>query len=459
MTLAIRSRLAVWYAVVLGLLLALFAGALYLAHSRSRIARVDDDLGRAGALLGALIDKDLEEGLTLSRASSDALEDIVMPGRSLAIFDERGALLSGAWPGLPVGVAAALGVKGEAWTSVDSPAGRFRVYQARHPTPIATFQVGVAESLAPVEIELETLRRTIGVGVLLALLVAAGGGRWIARAALRPLAVMAGEAGGITAQTPGSRLASPHPRDELGRLAGAFNDLLDRLEKALAQQRQFMADASHELRTPVSIARTATDVTLGRDGRSEAEYRESLFVVREQMKRLTRVVDDLLTLARADAAGLPLDCRPLYLDELVAEGVRDSAVLAEPKGVHLDSAGPSGLEVAGDETLLRKLLGNLLDNAVRHTPPGGRVRVDLAVREGAVELSVTDTGGGIAEAEGERIFQRFVRLAGQDTPGAGLGLPIARAIAEAHGGTLTLAGSDGGGSTFLARLPLRPPPA
>jgi hypothetical protein len=140
-TLAIRSRVALWYAAILSILLTLFAGGLYLVHSRSRLARVDEDLARAGALLRGLVDKDLEEGLGLGQASSDALEDIAMPGRSLAIFDESGVLMSGSWPGLPAGKAATLGAKGEVRESVATPAGLFRVYRARHPTPTATFQV------------------------------------------------------------------------------------------------------------------------------------------------------------------------------------------------------------------------------------------------------------------------------------------------------------------------------
>jgi signal transduction histidine kinase len=165
-------------------------------------------------------------------------------------------------------------------------------------------------------------------GVLLTLVVAGAGGWWIARGALRPLEAMAAEARGITERTPGSRLASPNPRDELAQLTRAFNDLLGRLEGALAQQRQFMADASHEVRTPVSIARTSIDVTLGKGGRAEDEYGDALLVVREQMRRLTRIVDDLFALSRADAAGLPLDRRPLYLDELVDDCVRQNRVLA-----------------------------------------------------------------------------------------------------------------------------------
>jgi signal transduction histidine kinase len=265
---------------------------------------------------------------------------------------------------------------------------------------------------------------------------------------------MAGEAQRATGSEPGFRLAAPNPVDELGALAASFNGLLTRLDAVLAQQRNFMADASHELRTPVSIARTALEVCLGRPSRSEGEYRDSLKVVAAQMRRLSRVVDDLLTLARADAAGLRVEREPLYLDEVVAEVVSEARVLAAAKGVTLGSAGATDVEARGDERMLRQLFLNLLDNAIRHTPEGGRVEVGLSVVEQGVEVTVSDGGPGIPDADRDRIFERFVRLDGRHAPeGAGLGLPIARAIAEAHRGSLGLARSGPGGSTFVVRLP------
>jgi len=452
---SIRARLTLWYMTVLSLVLVVSAAALYLVHSRSRLAQVDEELARAGALVAGLLPTELDEVSDLAEAAQGALEDIEMPGVSLAVFDAFGVPLFGRWEALPRGSAEALGERGQATATVQTPGGAFRFYRARHRYKETTYQVGAAESIVSLDRELAGLRRTLLGSVLFALLLAVFGGWWIARAALRPVEQMAVQARRITDRTPGVTLGSPNTKDELGQLARAFNDLLARLESALAQQRQFMADASHELRTPVSIARTAIEVTLGREGRLEEEYRDSLGVVREQMRRLSRIVEDLFTLARADAAGLPLESLPLYLDELVADCVRETGLLAAPKGVSVDWKGPSDLEVRGDERLLRQMLINLLDNAIRHTSSGGSVRVDLVTRKDVVELLVTDGGEGIPEAERERVFERFVRLdASRHGEGAGLGLPIARAIAEAHGGTLVLGRSDASGSTFLVRLPL-----
>lgn len=453
MSLSIRARLSLWYTAVLSLVLAASAVAFYLIHSRSRLAQIDQELASAGTLVARTVSTELEEGSGLAESAREAMETIDLPGRSLAIFDAAGLPLVGRWEGLPQGAGG--GESSVPTITVETPKGSFRLYRARHSHEGTTYDVGVAESLAAVDKELAALRRALAASVLFALLLAVGGGWWIARAALHPVSLMAAQARRITDRTPDFQLVSPNPGDELGLLAKAFNDLLARLESALSHQRQFMADASHELRTPVSIARTAIEVTLARQGRPEDEYRDSLGIVRDQMRRLSRIVEDLFTLARADVGGLPVERTPVYLDELVADCVKEARVLASPKSVELDWQGPSDLEVRGNERLLREMLINLLDNAIRHTPSGGRVRVELVASRDAVEVAVTDSGEGIPEAERERVFERFVRLRpSQAGEGAGLGLPIARAIAEAHGGMLRLARSDPSGSTFLARLPL-----
>ena len=449
MRVSIRGRLTFWYTAILSLVLAAFATAFFLVHARGGLRGIDDELTRASAVVERSMAEDLRDGVDLVTAAHDALEDSEAPGRWIAVFDAAGGLVAGRWPVPPPGGEASPGT-----LTMDTAAGRFRVRRARHQHGEEVALVAVAEPLARLDAELRGLRRSLGLSFLLSLVLAAAGGSWIARAALRPLEAMAGQARLITERTPGERLKSGNPSDELGVLAASFNDLLGRLEAALMQQRQFMADASHELRTPVSVARTAIDVTLGARARPEQEYRDALGIVGRQMRRLSRIVEDLFTLARADAAGLPMDLRPLYVDDMVGDCLEAMTVLAEAKGVRLTAGGAGDFEIRGDERWLRQMLVNLLDNAIRHTPAGGGVGVEVRGSGEAVEIAVRDSGTGIPEADRERVFERFVQLdASRHDEGSGLGLPIARTIAEAHGGTLALVASDGSGSTFVVRLP------
>jgi heavy metal sensor kinase len=453
-SLSIRARLTLWYSAVLALVLAATLAVFYLVHARHLRERFDAELVRSASLVARLVPEELDEGSDLEGAAGEALEDIVMPGRMLAILDAEGRVLAGSWPGPPAVAERELRIDGLT-TTVSAADGIVRRHQQRFRHGDTTYQVGASESLASLDHELAGVRRALLSIGLVALLLAAGGGFWIARGALRPVALLAIQAQSITARTPGQRLAPPNPRDELGALALSFNDLLARLEGVLSQQRQFMADASHELRTPVSVARTALEVTLGQPARPESEYRESLGIVAEQMRRLSRIVDDMFTLARSDAGGLPIAPRPLYLDELVADCVRSARLLGDPKGVAVECRGPEDVELSADETRLRQALMNLLDNAIRHTPRGGHVSVAVERLPDTLSVAVTDGGPGIPPADAGRVFQRFVRLSPtrRDGEGAGLGLPIARTIVEAHGGTLVLAQSGPSGSTFVVHLP------
>jgi signal transduction histidine kinase len=270
------------------------------------------------------------------------------------------------------------------------------------------------------------------------------------------MTTMAAQAEAITVQSLAWRLDAPMAADELGQLARAFNRLLDRLLAALQMQRQFMADASHELRTPVSVIQTAAEVTLERQVREDWEYREALTIVNEQSTRLSRMVEDMFVLARADAGGHRLTKRPLYLDEIVAECVRAVSVVAATRDIQLTTVLQADASVNADDGLLRQLVTNLLDNAVQYTPPGGSVTVIVNTDASSANVTVSDTGRGIPLAERERVFERFVRLdpARSATSGAGLGLPIARWIAEQHEGTLTVGSDTAGGCVFIARLPL-----
>jgi signal transduction histidine kinase len=450
--------LTAWYAAVLSGVLAVFATGFYLTHARSRLRAFDEELVRTSGLLARTVETELAEGSDLLVAAREALEDIALPGRSLAVFDAQGTLVAGDWP-QGASFAAPPPDKGSAHATVKAASGELRAYRERRAFPGGGFEVGAAEPLLAIDRELAQLRRALGAAFLLSLALALAGGWWIARGALGPLRTMAGSAQRATGSAPGFRLEAPNPRDELGTLAASFNGLLARVDALLAQQRQFMADASHELRTPVSIARTALEVALGRPTRSADEYRDALRLVAAQMRRLSRLVDDLLTLARADAAGLRVEREPLYLDELVADVVSEARVLAAAKGVALGSAGATDVDTRGDERMLRQLFLNLLDNAIRHTPAGGKVELDLEVAGPLALVTVVDGGPGIPDGDRERVFERFVRLDGQHGDGAGLGLAIARAIAEAHGGSLALARSGPGGSAFEVRLPRMVPAA
>ena len=212
-----------------------------------------------------------------------------------------------------------------------------------------------------------------------------------------------------------------------------------------------MADASHELRTPVSVVRTAAEVTLAREVRPAEEYREALVIVGEQASRLSRLVDAMFLLSRAEAHGVPLRREFLNLDDLLAESARALRVLANQRAVTVTTNGDQEVGVTGDDALLRQMIGNLLDNAIRHAASNGSVMASLARSADRVSLRITNDGPSIAVADRERIFERFVRIGSSD--GAGLGLPIARWIAEAHQGTLRLEESEPGSTTFVVTLP------
>jgi signal transduction histidine kinase len=215
-----------------------------------------------------------------------------------------------------------------------------------------------------------------------------------------------------------------------------------------------MADASHELRTPVSVVRTASEVILSRDHRDEGEYREALGIVGGEARRLGRLVDDMLVLARADSGAYPLRAVDLYLDDVIGDCRRTLDVLAKQRGVAIEVHDLPEIPFRGDDELLHQLVLNVMQNAVQHTPHGGAVTVRTDVSGDAIRIYITDTGEGIPAHARERIFDRFIQLdASRRSEGTGLGLPIAKWIAEAHGGALELETSSAAGTVFCVTLP------
>ena len=454
MQVSLRSRLTAWYALLLVLTMAVFCGAILWLHWQLSLRAFDDGLRSISATASNLVEEELGESRDLSRAASEMAEVVRTPDGVVQVLDAAGAPMLRTTRPMPI-PSIAQDARSTRWmetlTAEDSRRWRVSVRHGARGQQGYFVVVG-----APLEEALEqwrTLLQACLIGVPLALALAIGGGLWLAQHGLRPLIAMAAEAQAITSTTPERRLTVPAAASELEQLAHSFNRVLNSLATALSTQRRFMADASHELRTPVSIMRTAADVTLNQSSRDEAEYREALAVVSQQSSRLTHLVDDMLVLARADGGGYRVVMAPLDLTALVDECMHDLEVRAEDSGIAMRSKLQS-VSLRGDEALLRRMLSNLLANAITYTPRGGCITVSLEGSNGQATLEVADTGPGIPPEDRERVFERFVRLdAARGSGGAGLGLAIARWVAEAHGGAIRILSSGSGGSVFSVNLP------
>ena len=454
--LSIRSRLALWYGAVMLVVLSILAIAVSLVHQRLVLDGIDDHLNGQIVAVSSILTNALDEGLSLESSAVDALNQLELQGSGVAVLGPDRAVLATRLSGVPdLPVATIVSADEPVSTSGAGAAVRLIAGDRAHKSH--RFRVVAWTLLAPFEAERIALQNTIRSIIPIAFLVAATGGWVLGWRALRPLSAMAAHADRIDHRRLEQRLPVPNPDDELGRLGIAFNALLDRLSSAVQAQRRFMADASHELRTPVSIARTTAQVTLRGSSRTEAEYRESLEVIGAQTHRLAKMVDDMFMLALADIDARPLFMQDIYLDEVLKDCVRAVRVLASVRAITIVVNAPADMQVRGDEGLVRQLVMNLLENAVRHTPEGGTVQVDARMTDAFVELVVEDSGPGVPDADRDRIFERFVRLAPPGSEGgAGLGLPLARWIAEQHGGTLHVDPQPGAGGRFVVRLPLEP---
>jgi two-component system, OmpR family, sensor kinase len=477
----VRVRLAVWHAVVLATVLSLFAVGTYLHLRRSALQRTDNSLRETAATFIGFWTRELaEEGVTPTAAAKEAAQEVRYPNHRILVLDRNGGLVvatgdtNAAAPhpasgGERLRASIPRELPGPAvgsvrWTTIGDESEGTRVRASRVTVGGIEFILVVMNLMAPEHETIDAFLEAMLIAIPLALLLSGIGGYLLARASLRPVAAMAERAEQISAARLDTRLPIANPHDELGDLGGVLNRLLDRLSAALAQQRQFMADASHELRTPVAALRSAADVTLARANRTSEEYTDALRVISTEGRRLSRIVNDLFLLARADAGEQPLRTEAFYLDEVVAECVRAGRALAAPRQVQVDLELQDEALLHGDETLIRRLVMNLVDNAVKFTPAGGRVSVAVTRASDQLRISVSDTGTGIPDSIRDRIFDRFVRgdvargRHGASGDGAGLGLAIARWVAEAHGGRVALEASSPAGSTFVASLPIRPVP-
>jgi heavy metal sensor kinase len=310
-----------------------------------------------------------------------------------------------------------------------------------------------------VEQTLARIRRLFFIAIPLLVAVASAGGYFLAKRSFAPVSAMAARAAEIGAATLHERLPIAAD-DELGALARVLNQLLDRLEDSFAQQRRFMADASHELRTPAAILQAEADVTLLSGDRSHDEFRQSMVVVQDTARRLSRIVEDIFLLARSDGGnplGHPTD---LYLEDIVQETARAVRPVADQRGVRIQLGDIVEAPFRADRDLLGRVLLNLLDNAIKHSPTGGTVEISMTSDGTWYSIAVTDEGPGIPPESQARVFDRFFRVdsarsraESSATSGAGLGLAIARRITAMYGGMVELVSSRPGKTEFQVRLP------
>jgi two-component system, OmpR family, sensor kinase len=475
----LRARMALWYSIVLALLLLLFSLTSYFLFSRAANRRTDADLAElANSFLVTFQDelRDPDKSGGLQTAARQAMLEHHVRGDILLIVDATSKIVASSAELIPISTQAnaiasrAIGSSGfrsfvsaasqsnGGFQTITGEKGGFRAYAACFFADGQSWTLVILRSLHAQQEMLEQIRMAFAWLIPMGVLLAGYGGYFLARRSLAPVAEMGKQAERIGAANLHERLEVRNPNDELGGLARTFNELLDRLDRSFERQRRFISDASHELRTPVSILRGEAEVALSQLSRSPEEYRESLAVLHEEAQRLARIVEDLFTLTRADAGEYPLTQSDFYLDELAADCVRATRALAQAKSIKLAAVTPEEMPMHGDEDLLRRMILNLLDNAIKYTPAGGNVSVRCGSVPDGYELSVTDSGPGIPVEMQSRVFERFFRAdrarsrSGADG-GAGLGLSIARWIAEAHLGRIELVRSDATGSTFTASIP------
>jgi heavy metal sensor kinase len=458
---SVRVRLTLWYAGVLALSLIAFAVVIYYAAGNIFHERQDESLRSTAQTVASAYVEELAEAHSPSIAGRVVLAEITFPNRYVQLTDNTGkaiassANLSGATVTIPSPVLTDARARGFSHATVNG----LRIAVVPLSSDETLGYAAVAEPLSVVENGLRELRRDLFAGVLLVLLLASGGGYFLARKSLAPIALMNSQTQRISAENLSSRLDVTNSRDELGRLATTINDLLARLESSFNEQQRFIADASHELRTPLAVLRGETEVALGRT-RNIEEYQQSLWLIQDEAERLSRIVEDLFILARQPInTRAALSNERVSLNDAVSNCARAAQVLASRKGVrlNLENDGPS-ITLNGDEELIKRLILNLLDNAVKYTPAGGRISLSLARQNGNAEIVVRDTGIGIPQTDQARVFDRFFRVdkaRARSLGGAGLGLSIAQWIVEVHGGEISVASVPGEGSTFTVLLPLK----
>jgi heavy metal sensor kinase len=447
---SVRARLTLWYAGVLTLIICIFSAGILLFVAARLYAGLDAQLAGEIATIGKMY-----------REEPDELKDLASHwGITLFQVEEGGSIRyqTEAWE--REGLARSLQTSDTASPlSWAAPNGRH--YRVQN---ISGSSYGVAAAIEENSLRdtLWTLAGILAMGIPFAVGLAIAGGSFLAGRVLAPVGAMADKARQITAESLAERLPVDNAEDEFGRLATVFNDTLSRLQDAFERLRRFTADASHELRTPLTAMRSVGEVAL-RNTRDASAYRDVIGSMLEEVDRLTRLVESLLTLTRADSGKIHLAPEALDLGAVAGNVIDQLRVLADEKQQELTLQAPVPVHAMGDAALVRHALTNVIHNAIKYTPNGGTISVEPNTASfGQAVIEIRDTGPGIPAAHRDRIFDRFYRVdasRSREEGGVGLGLAIARWAIEANGGRIELASDERRGSLFRILLPAADKPS
>jgi len=465
----LRVRLTLWYGTALALVLIIFSVALYAITARNLRDTVDESL--EDTAMTAV--RSLEERGFLPLINEEELlsqfPELTRIDKFFQIFSPSGTITIRS-PNIKQHEVPL------SRTALDAAFAGQKIFEsAKYPkepplrlisVPIMyggnlLYIVQVGTSMESVGETLQRFLVLLVVAIPIALAVSLAGGWFLAGRALRPVDKITLAAQRIAAGDLSQRLSIPAAHDEIGRLAATFNNMIGRLDTSFRQIRQFTSDASHELRTPLTVMKGETDLVLRRP-RLLDDYKSVLESNLEEIDRMTRIVDELLFLSRADMGEVRVESLPVAMESLVEDIHRQAKLLAQDRNIEVLLGTVMPVVVQGDDLRLRELLLNLVENAMKYSYPGGKVEIALLNDGREARLSVTDHGIGIAPADHKKIFQRFFRTdvaRGHTKKGTGLGLAICSWIAELHKGRVEVKSALGQGSTFTVVLPLAHPTA
>lgn len=465
---SLRVRLTLWYGTALASVLVVCGVILYGALAKALKEHVDRSLEETAAVAERSLEEHRFGPFLLYEDLSQDFPELATLDKFFQIFGPTGQITiqspniqSRDIPLSRTALEAALAGQTtfESVRFSGEPPIRLISVPVRHGGSLVNI-VRVGTSLQPLEETLHRLLIILLITMPLALLASLGGGWFLAGRALRPVGAITQAAERIAGGDLTQRLSESTAQDEIGRLAATFNAMIGRLEASFRQIRQFTSDASHELRTPLTVLKGETELALRRP-RSADDYRMVLESSLEEIDRMSRIVDELLFLSRADLGEIKMESRPVRLDQLFDDLKRQAEVLGQEQAVQIVIGLIEPATVAGDDMRLRELVLNLLDNAIKYSPPGGRVEMSVVTQDDTARLSVSDQGIGVSLEEQAHIFDRFYRTdaaRAHTKKGTGLGLAICKWIVDAHHGTIEVQSEPGKGSTFTVILPLMPSP-